>query len=66
MIEIVCIILGEYFKGKEIFYFIEKWIREWCFGFFEGGYDMEMWGVIFCVLNFKIYDEMFIIEVFFE
>lgn len=65
-IETARIILSEHFKGKEIPYFIEPRIREWCFGSLEGGYDMEMWGVIPRVLNFKTYEEMFTTEVTFE
>ncbi|MBO0460452.1 histidine phosphatase family protein [Enterococcus sp. DIV1298c] len=65
-IETARIILGEHNKGKEIPYFIDKRIREWCFGSLEGGYDMEMWGVIPRVLNFQTYDEMFTTDVTFE
>ncbi|MDB7087554.1 MULTISPECIES: histidine phosphatase family protein [Enterococcus] len=65
-IETARIILSEHTKGKEIPYFIDKRIREWCFGSLEGGYDMEMWGVIPRVLNFQTYDEMFTTDVTFE
>lgn len=65
-IETARIILSEHAKGKDIPYFIDKRIREWCFGSLEGGYDMEMWGVIPRVLNFKTYDEMFTTDVTFE
>ncbi|WP_301359166.1 histidine phosphatase family protein [Enterococcus spodopteracolus] len=65
-IETARIVLSEHTKGKEIPYFIDKRIREWCFGSLEGGYDMEMWGVIPRVLNFQTYDEMFTTDVTFE
>ncbi|MBE9886962.1 histidine phosphatase family protein [Enterococcus durans] len=65
-IETARIILSEHAKGKEIPYFIDQRIREWCFGSLEGGYDMEMWGVIPRVLNFKTYDDMFTTDVTFE
>ncbi|MEX1562323.1 histidine phosphatase family protein, partial [Enterococcus sp. C52] len=65
-IETARIILSEHAKGKDIPYFIDQRIREWCFGSLEGGYDMEMWGVIPRVLNFKTYDEMFTTDVTFE
>lgn len=65
-IETARIILSEHAKGKDIPYFIDQKIREWCFGSLEGGYDMEMWGVIPRVLNFKTYDEMFTTDVTFE
>ena len=59
-------ILSEHAKGKDIPYFIDQRIREWCFGSLEGGSDMEMWGVIPRVLNLKTYDEMFTTDVTFE
>lgn len=65
-IETARIVLSEHTKGKEIPYFIDKRIREWCFGSLEGGYGMEMWGVIPRVLNFQTYDEMFTTDVTFE
>ena len=65
-IETARIILSEHSKGKEVPYFIDQRIREWCFGSLEGGYDMEMWGVIPRVLNFKTSSEMFTKDVTFE
>lgn len=63
MIETAHIILGEHSRGRKIPYLIEKWTREQRFGSLEGGYDVEMWGMIPRVLNFKIYDETFTTEV---
>ncbi|MGX7172942.1 histidine phosphatase family protein [Enterococcus ratti] len=65
-IETTRILLSEHTKGKEIPYFIDQRLREWCFGSLEGGYDMEMWGVVPRILNFKTYNEMFTKEVTFE
>lgn len=45
-IETSRIILGEHTNGRKIPYTTDPRIREWCFGSLEGGFDMEMWGVI--------------------
>lgn len=50
------IILGEH--KDQVPYFVDKRIREWCFGSLDGGYDGELWGVVPRMLAFKNYDEM--------
>ncbi|MDH6364030.1 broad specificity phosphatase PhoE [Enterococcus sp. PF1-24] len=57
-IETCRIILGENENGRHVPYKTDPRIREWCFGSLEGGYDMEMWGVVPRVLDFKEEQEM--------
>lgn len=65
-IETSRLILGEHSNGRQIPYTVDKRLREWCFGSLEGGYDMEMWGVLPRVLDFKDEDEMYSTNVTFK
>ncbi|WP_106396201.1 histidine phosphatase family protein [Enterococcus timonensis] len=57
-IQTMRLILGENPQGRNIDYFVDQRIREWCFGSLEGGYNGELWGVVPRILMYPSYDEM--------
>lgn len=65
-IETCRILLEEHVDGKQLPYTVDPRIREWCFGSLEGGFDMEMWGVLPRVLDFKNEEEMYSTNVTFK
>lgn len=52
------LILGENAGGRQVDYFVDQRIREWCFGSLEGGYNGEFWGVVPRILMYPDYDAM--------
>lgn len=52
------LILGEAPLGRQVDYFVDQRIREWCFGSLEGGYNGDLWGVVPRILMYPSYDDM--------